>query len=108
MDTAIPCNNQGAHSVGLMWGVLTWKVLHMHGTIPSEHAWEVIPDLYFYRDPGETEKEDQGTAEKAVTKEEFQGEWITPALEFTAVQPEVADWSEGTLVPSEPTQQFPT
>uniref|UniRef100_A0A8C2VY05 40S ribosomal protein SA n=1 Tax=Chinchilla lanigera TaxID=34839 RepID=A0A8C2VY05_CHILA len=54
------------------------------------------------------EKEEQAAAEKAVTKEEFQGEWTAPAPEFTAAQPEVADWSEGVQVPSVPIQQFPT
>lgn len=52
------------------------------------------------------EKEEQAAAEKAIGKEEFQGEWSTPAAaEFT--QPEVADWSEGVAVPSVPIQQFP-
>lgn len=51
------------------------------------------------------EKEEQAAAEKAVGKEEFQGEWSAPAAEFT--QPEVADWSEGVAVPSVPIQQFP-
>ncbi|KAL6038244.1 hypothetical protein STEG23_034917, partial [Scotinomys teguina] len=67
-----------------------------------------MPDLYFYRDPEEIEKEEQAAAEKAVTKEEFQGELTAPAPEFTAAQPEVADWSEGVQVPSVPIQQFPT
>ena len=56
----------------------------------------------------EIEKEEQAAAEKAVTKEKFQGEWTAPAPEFTATQPEVADWSEGLQVPSVPIQQFPT
>uniref|UniRef100_A0AAY5KZW3 40S ribosomal protein SA n=1 Tax=Esox lucius TaxID=8010 RepID=A0AAY5KZW3_ESOLU len=89
VDIAIPCNNKGHHSVGLMWWML---------------AREVMPDLYFYRDPEEIEKEEQAAAEKAVGKEEFQGEWTAPAAEFT--QPEVADWSEGVPVPSVPIQQF--
>ncbi|XP_011827011.1 PREDICTED: 40S ribosomal protein SA-like [Mandrillus leucophaeus] len=88
--------------------MLAREVLHMRGTISHEHPWEVMPDLYFYRDPEEIEKEEQATAEKAVTKEEFQGEWTAPAPEFTATQPEVADWSEGVQVPSVPIQQFPT
>ncbi|KAK2094507.1 hypothetical protein P7K49_028245 [Saguinus oedipus] len=108
VDIAIPCNNKGAHSVGLMWWMLAREVLRMHGTISREHLWEVMPDLYFYRDPEEIEKEEQAAAEKAVTKEEFQGEWTAPAPEFTATQPEVADWSEGMQVPSVPIQQFPT
>ncbi|XP_063552238.1 small ribosomal subunit protein uS2-like [Gorilla gorilla gorilla] len=102
VDIVIPCNNKGAHSVGLMWWMLAREVLRMHGTISHEHPWEVMPDLYFYRDPEEIEREEQAAAEKAVTKEEFQGEWTAPAPEFTATQPEVADWSEGVQVPSVP------
>ncbi|MCM8651563.1 hypothetical protein MZO44_15875, partial [Lactiplantibacillus sp. E932] len=64
-----------------------------------------MPDLYFYRDPEEIEKEEQAAAEKAVGKEEFQGEWTAPVPDFN--QPEVADWSEGVQVPSVPIQQFP-
>lgn len=51
------------------------------------------------------EKEEQAAAEKAVVKEEFQGEWSAPPAEFA--QPEVADWAEGVAVPSVPIQQFP-
>uniref|UniRef100_A0A2R8ZSH2 40S ribosomal protein SA n=1 Tax=Pan paniscus TaxID=9597 RepID=A0A2R8ZSH2_PANPA len=99
---------EGAHSVGLMWWMLAREVLRMRGTVSREHPWEVMPDLYFYRDPEEIEKEEHAAAEKAVTEEEFQGEWPAPAPEFTATQPEVADWSEGVQVPSVPIQQFPT
>ncbi|CAO2633195.1 40S ribosomal protein SA, partial [Lemmus lemmus] len=53
VDIAIPCNNKGAHSVGLMWWMLAREVLRMRGTISREHPWEVMPDLYFYRDPEE-------------------------------------------------------
>uniref|UniRef100_A0A9J7XJ23 40S ribosomal protein SA n=1 Tax=Cyprinus carpio carpio TaxID=630221 RepID=A0A9J7XJ23_CYPCA len=71
VDIAIPCNNKGPHSVGLMWWMLAREVLRMRGTISREHPWEVMPDLYFYRDPEEIEKEEQAAAEKAVGKEEF-------------------------------------
>ena len=88
--------------------MLAREVLRMRGTISRKHPWEVIPDLCFYRDPEEIEKDEQAAAEKAVTKEEFQDEWIAPAPEFTATQQEAVDWSEGVQVPSVPTQQFPT
>jgi small subunit ribosomal protein SAe len=71
VDIAIPCNNKGAHSVGLMWWMLAREVLRMRGTISREHPWEVMPYLYFYRDPEGIEKEERAAAEKAVTKEEF-------------------------------------
>ena len=77
-----------------------------HSTISCEHPWDVLPDLQFYRDPEETGKEEQATAEKAVPKEEFQGKWTAPSLDFTATQPENADWSEGVQVPSVPIQSF--
>ncbi|KAL4841197.1 hypothetical protein H8958_022699 [Nasalis larvatus] len=79
----------------------------MPRTISHRHPWDVMPHLYFYRDPEEMEK-DQTTAEKAMTKEEFQGEQTVPAPEFSATQSEGADWSERMQVPSVPIQQFPT
>lgn len=33
--------------------MLAREVLRMRGTISREHPWEVMPDLYFYRDPEE-------------------------------------------------------
>ncbi|XP_006899285.1 PREDICTED: 40S ribosomal protein SA-like [Elephantulus edwardii] len=108
VDITMQHNNKGAHSVGLMWWMLAREVLLMRGTISQEPPWEVMLDLYFYRDPEENEKEEQAAAGKAVTKEEFQGEWTAPAPEFTAIQPEVTEWTKGVQVPSVPIQQFPT
>ncbi|ELK08050.1 40S ribosomal protein SA [Pteropus alecto] len=88
--------------------VVAQEVLFMPDTISREHQWEVMPGRYFYRDLEEIEKEEKAAAEKAVIKEEFQDECTAPASEFTAAQPEVADWSEGIWVPSVPVQQFPT
>ncbi|EDL96127.1 rCG36465, partial [Rattus norvegicus] len=96
----------------------TRKLTQCVGCWPRKYsAWEVLSpvsthrvmsNLYFYRDPDKFEDEEQAAAEKAVTKEEFQGEWTTPVPEFTAAQPEVADWSEGMQLPSVPIQQFRT
>merc|ERR1712240_266074 len=105
VDIAIPCNNKGQMAIGTMWWMLAREVLRLRGTISREHPWEVMVDLYFYRDPEEVEKEEQAAAEKAVDKEQFQGEWTAPTADFA--QPEVADWSEGVQVPSVPIQQFP-
>ncbi|KAL6091803.1 hypothetical protein STEG23_025689 [Scotinomys teguina] len=56
----------------------------------------------------ETEKEEQFSAEEAVTKEEFQDEWTVPASPYIAVYLEVADWSEDVQGPSVSIQQFHT
>ncbi|KAM6153563.1 LOW QUALITY PROTEIN: small ribosomal subunit protein uS2B [Erethizon dorsatum] len=109
VDTAIPCNNKRTHLVGLMWCMLAQEVLHMRGTIFCKYVAEPgeLKVLNFHYKHSREGKEDQAPAEKAVTKEEFQG-WTAPRSEFTATQPEVADWSEGTQAPSVPVQQLPS
>lgn len=59
VDLAIPCNNQNKHSLGLIYWFLAREVLRLRGQISRSSAWEVMPDLYFYRDPEDLEKEEK-------------------------------------------------
>lgn len=63
IDIGVPCNNKSAHSIGLMWWFLTREVLRLRGSISRDLAWDVMPDLFFYRDPEEAEKEEQARQE---------------------------------------------
>ena len=56
VDIAIPCNTKSTHSIGLMWWMLAREVLRLRGKITHDR-WEVMPDLFFFRDPEEAEKE---------------------------------------------------
>lgn len=52
VDVAIPTNNKGRHSIGLVWWMLAREVLRLRGTIYNrETAWDVMPDLYFCMSP---------------------------------------------------------
>ncbi|TVY40330.1 40S ribosomal protein [Lachnellula occidentalis] len=52
VDVAIPTNNKGRHAIGLVWWMLAREVLRLRGSIANrETEWDVMVDLYFYRDP---------------------------------------------------------
>ncbi|KAG8752826.1 structural constituent of ribosome [Serendipita sp. 396] len=57
VDVAIPGNNKSRHSIGLIWWLLAREVLRLRGTIPrTPDGWNVMVDMFFYRDPEEVEK----------------------------------------------------
>lgn len=72
VDIAIPVNNTGVQSIGVMWWFLAREVLRMRGTIVRSQPWDIMPDLYFYRDPEEVAKEEEEAAAKQAQAEETQ------------------------------------
>jgi len=86
IDVAVPCNNKGVQSIGTLWWMMAREVLYLRGIISRKTAWDVMPDLYFYRDPEEVEKEEQAAAAAA------------------AAQPEEitynTDWNAGVVAPT--------
>ena len=66
VDVAIPTNNKGRHAIGLVWWMLAREVLRLRGTLASREAeWDMMVDLYFYRDP-EAEEQKEAADEAKV------------------------------------------
>jgi len=67
IDIAIPCNTQGKYSYALMYWMLCREVLRLQDRIPREKEWDVMVDMFIYRDPEETEKQQQRALEEGGT-----------------------------------------
>ncbi|CCE64306.1 hypothetical protein TPHA_0H00980 [Tetrapisispora phaffii CBS 4417] len=92
VDVAIPCNNRGKHSIGLIWYLLAREVLRLRGALVDRtQPWTIMPDLYFYRNPEEVEQ--QATEEASAVAE---GEEADVAEEVAEDQAEASEWAEET------------
>lgn len=88
VDVAIPTNNKSRHSIGLVWWMLAREVLRLRGTIASREAdWDVMVDLYFYRDPESEENKEIEAEAKALGADE-----VGAAVIETGAVAEGADW----------------
>ncbi|ERM94346.1 hypothetical protein AMTRI_Chr04g189560 [Amborella trichopoda] len=70
VDIGIPANNKGKHSIGCLFWLLARMVLQMRGTILPGQKWEVMVDLFFYREPEEAKEHEE--------------EEVAPALDYGA------------------------
>ncbi|KAG5248802.1 hypothetical protein OIU77_027612 [Salix suchowensis] len=59
VDIGIPANNKGKHSIGCLFWLLARMVLQMRGTIPQGHKWDIMVDLFFYREPEEAKQQEE-------------------------------------------------
>jgi len=59
IDICIPCNTRSKHSVALMWWMLTREVRRLKGLESRSKEWDVMVDLFLYRDPEEQEKSEK-------------------------------------------------
>jgi small subunit ribosomal protein SAe len=104
VDVAIPTNNKTRHSIGLIWWLLAREVLRLRGTIPrTKDGWNVMVDMFFYRDPEEVEKQQQEEAQAKLAAQQGtevdvpvgQSEWDVPSGHVAAGSINPALASEG-------------
>lgn len=94
VDVAIPCNNKGVQAIGTMWWMLAREVLCLRGIISRASPWDVMPDLYFYREPEDIEKEEQAAAAAAAKPEEVvTTDWTAGTVDPAPITT-TTDWSE--------------
>merc|ERR1719515_437441 len=94
VDVAIPANNKARNSIGLLYWMLAREVLRLRGTI-GRMSWDVVVDLFFYRDPEEAEKQLEEAQAGEAEAEGYQApaaatEYAAPAA-APAVDPS-AEW----------------
>jgi len=103
IDVCIPCNNKSAHGVGLAYWFLAREVQRLKGHISRAEEWNVMPDLFFYRNPDEIKKQEeeehkaaadeQADAVVADGHDEFQAEQTWEAEAGNNQPQQVEDWS---------------